>query len=289
MGNIPTELLRTLVAVVDLRSYTRAAQSLGVTQPAVSAQIKRLQGLLGIELFDKSGPGISLTPKGAIVVTYARRMLSINDLILHVTEPGPATQLISIGVPGDFIGRRLPELVATCRRRWPTLRVNIRTGGIEAHLNDIHQGNLDVAIGLSMKAEADARHSWFEDAVWVRGKNTRIGPQGPVPLVSHKENSVYHRAAVETLTQAGRECELVFTAPMTTSLCAAVAAGLGVMVLTRSRVGTTGLTVWEDAPLPKPPKLCWGIYLREGGHREAIEDLADAMATTLQPPRSAAA
>ena len=57
MLNIPTDLLRTLVAVVDLRSFTKAAQSLGVTQPAVSAQIKRLQSLLGYELLDKSAPG----------------------------------------------------------------------------------------------------------------------------------------------------------------------------------------------------------------------------------------
>ena len=64
MTNIPTELLRTLVAVVDLRSFTKAAQSLGVTQPAVSAQIKRLQGLLGSDLLDKSAPGVSLTSAG---------------------------------------------------------------------------------------------------------------------------------------------------------------------------------------------------------------------------------
>ena len=42
MINIPTELLRTFVAVVDLRSFTKAAQLLGITQPAVSAQVKRL-------------------------------------------------------------------------------------------------------------------------------------------------------------------------------------------------------------------------------------------------------
>ena len=47
MLNIPTDLLRTLLAVVDMRSFTKAAQMIGVTQPAVSAQIKRLQYLLG--------------------------------------------------------------------------------------------------------------------------------------------------------------------------------------------------------------------------------------------------
>ncbi len=79
MTNIPTELLRTLIAVVDLRSFTKAAQSLGVTQPAVSAQIKRLQSLLGADLLDKSAPGVSLTSAGELVVNYARRLLAIND------------------------------------------------------------------------------------------------------------------------------------------------------------------------------------------------------------------
>src|SRR5450830_1432144 len=86
MTNIPTDLLRTLVAVVDLRSFTKAAASLGVTQPAVSAQIKRLQFLLGGDLFDRSIQGISLTPQGEMVVSYARRLLSINDQIVHLGD-----------------------------------------------------------------------------------------------------------------------------------------------------------------------------------------------------------
>ena len=79
MPNIPTDLLRTLVAVVDLHSFTKAANSLGVTQPAVSAQIKRLQQLIGADLFDRSGQSMMLTSHGERVVARARRLLSLNE------------------------------------------------------------------------------------------------------------------------------------------------------------------------------------------------------------------
>lgn len=112
MLNIPTDLLRTLVAVIDLRSFTKAAQSLGVTQPAVSAQIKRLQFLLGYDLLDKSAPGVSLTARGEIVVNHARRLLSINDDILHLTGAKEAKQVLRIGIPGDYAATRVPAISA---------------------------------------------------------------------------------------------------------------------------------------------------------------------------------
>src|ERR1700746_1866297 len=100
MTNIPTELLRTLVAVVDLRSFTRAAHSLGITQPAVSAQVKRLQQLLGGELLDKSAPGVLLTPMGENVRGPARRLLPINDHILNLTAvPAAEAHVIRVGIP----------------------------------------------------------------------------------------------------------------------------------------------------------------------------------------------
>ena len=67
------------------------------------------------------------------------------------------------------------------------------------------------------------------------------------------------------------------------SLEAAVTAGIGVMVLPRSRVGQTGLTIWEDAPLPELPQLYCGIFVREGNTWEPLEELADEIAAVLRP------
>ena len=128
MTNIPTDLLRTLVAVVDLRSFTKAAVSLGLTQPAVSAQIKRLQFLLGGDLFDRSVQGISLTPQGEMVVSYARRLLSINDQIVHLGGGrGRPELVIRLGTSSDYAAAMLPGTLARFRDRWPDVRFVVRT------------------------------------------------------------------------------------------------------------------------------------------------------------------
>src|SRR5207248_685661 len=113
--------------VVELRSFTKAAHSLGVTQPAVSAQVKRLQMLLGGELFDKSAPGVMLTPKGHAVVAYARRLLAINDQILELAAPHNAAQPLRIGIPGDFGSALLPQALAQFRRRAPQQRFQVHS------------------------------------------------------------------------------------------------------------------------------------------------------------------
>src|SRR5258707_11596317 len=77
--NIPTELLRTFVAVYELGSYTKAAQLFDLTQPAVSAHMKKLETILGGDLIEKKSSGISLTARGEQAMRSARRLLAIND------------------------------------------------------------------------------------------------------------------------------------------------------------------------------------------------------------------
>jgi len=70
MINIPTELLAHLCGGCGPAELHQGAQSLGITQPAVSAQVKRLQQLLGGDLMDKSAPGVALTQMGETVLAY---------------------------------------------------------------------------------------------------------------------------------------------------------------------------------------------------------------------------
>jgi DNA-binding transcriptional LysR family regulator len=284
MTNIPTELLRTLVAVVDLRSFTKAAQSLGVTQPAVSAQIKRLQGLLGTDLLDKSAPGVSLTTAGELVVNYARRLLSINDQILDLAGPRPAAKAIRIGATGDFTAASI-SLGLTCSRvRRPDLRFEVYNANLDVLLRELREGDGDLAIWVSQTGPAiDTRYYWTEPLVWVRAPSTGIDSGRPIPLVSYGEECLFTRNAMLALSQAGRDSELTFVGSSLLGLGAAVAAGFGVMALPKSRADIPGIEIWQDAPLPKLPDIFCGIYVRDGADVEEREQIADSLAAVLRP------
>jgi DNA-binding transcriptional LysR family regulator len=276
MLNIPTDLLRALVAVTEMRSFTKAAQSLGVTQPAVSAQIKRLQYLLGYEVLDKSAPGVSLTPRGEIVVSNARRLLSINDEILQLTSGHLPGQSIRVGIPVDYAGSRLPGTLVRFRRQWPDISYNVSSGPIDDMLRDLRHGELDLVLALFTEEPAiEARHVWTQNTVWVHSAATELDPEGPVPLVSYGGDSACQRIAVAALHRAGLDCNFVFTSHSLMSLMAAVAAGFGVMVVPRGRAIRNKLSIWEDSPLPKLPDVYCAIFVRDGGERAVIEELAD--------------
>jgi DNA-binding transcriptional LysR family regulator len=284
MTNIPTELLRTLIAVVDLRSFTKAAQSLGVTQPAVSAQIKRLQGLLGSELLDKSAPGVSLTSSGELVVNYARRLLSINDQILDIAGPRPASKKMCIGATGDFTAPAIARGLTCSRERRPDLRFELFNANIDVLLKDLREGDADLAVWVSATGPAlDTRFYWTEPVVWVRAAGTVIDPDRPVPLVSYGEECLFTRNAIAELGKSGRECELTFIGSSLLGLAAAVEAGIGVMALPRARADIPGIVVWEDAPLPKLPDIFCGVYVRTGAEVEEREQIAEALAAALRP------
>jgi DNA-binding transcriptional LysR family regulator len=272
------------VFVVDQRSFTKAAQSLGVTQPAVSAQIKRLQGLLGSELLDKSAPGVTLTSAGHLVVNYARRLLSINDQILDLAGQRLASQTVRIGATGDFTAAAIAAGLSSMRTLRPDLRYSVCADHLDPLLRMMREAELDLVIWVSPTAPTlETRHYWTEELVWVRSPSTVIPDQGPVPVVSYGDQCLFARSAVAAISNAGREAELSFVGSSIAGVSAAVAAGFGVTPLPRNSAKLHGLEIWEDAPLPKLPSIFCGIYVREGADSDDREQIADAIAAALHP------
>ena len=286
MTNIPTDLLRTLVAVVELRSYTKAANSLGVTQPAVSAQIKRLQQLIGADLFERSGHGVVVTSRGERVVARARRLLALNDEIVGLGAGAARADLIvRVATPSDFVASVLPGILARFRERHPDVRFVIRSDFYEALLRQLHMGEIDLLVALAPARPPDARHSEKQEMLWLRGPpQFEIDMTRPVPLVSCGEPCTYHRHAVKTLRAAGLDYEQVFIGSGMQCLNNAVASGLGTMICSRRRASVLGLTEWTDGPLPQPGPMHSSVYVREGGPRDIYEQLADQIAAVIHGP-----
>jgi len=108
--NIPTEIVRTVVAVAELGSFSKAGNKLGLSQPAISAQMKRLQILVGGDIFEKSGGGAALSPKGKLILAHAKKLLDANDQILSIGGAENDAQPIRLGLSTIFIGQLLDSL-----------------------------------------------------------------------------------------------------------------------------------------------------------------------------------
>jgi DNA-binding transcriptional LysR family regulator len=285
--NIPTDLLRTFLSVVELRSYTRAAKAQGVTQPAVSAQIRRLQSLLEVDLLDKSAPGVTLTSTGELIVNVARRVLALNDQIVQMAKPNPTAQTVRIGVPGDCMGTELECLLADCRMHWPYLRFAVQGGGQHHLLQGLKDNEFDLVVALVIDDPGEsARHCWTEELCWVRGKSTVLDPDAPVPLVAYREICVAHRIAASSLNKVGRASELMFRASNAQALISATAAGCGVMAMPRRRVPPE-LEICDDGTLPPLPAVYCGVFVREESELNMLDQLADRIAEMLHPTAAA--
>ncbi len=117
--DLEIDLLRSFVAVAVHRNFTRAGQAVGRTQSAVSLQIKRLEGIVGKQLFERTRQSVSVTHMGEALLVYANRILAANDAALSYIQRPEAEGLIRIGAPDDYATFLCPPF-------WPSSRRSIR-------------------------------------------------------------------------------------------------------------------------------------------------------------------
>jgi DNA-binding transcriptional LysR family regulator len=260
--NIPTELLRTFVAVYELGSYTKAAQLFDLTQPAVSAHMKKLESILGGDLIEKKSSGISLTARGEQAMKSARRLLAINDELVVACGTQSPLQGIRLGIP-NISAEGLREIIDVFRREAGHGRIKISCDHSNGLLQSIRSGYLDLAFVFADKADmANAVASWPEDLVWVRAPDLILKPGAVVPLISSPNWLVPDRRATEALDRAKQPYEIVFSAFDGSSRMAAVGAAVGCLAIPRSHVPPS-LVIEDGGVLPELAPMTAGIIIRE--------------------------
>src|SRR5215207_2584601 len=142
--NIPTDLLRTFVVLYEIRSFSKAAQLLKVTQPAVSLQLRRLELLIGTDLIQKHVSGVRLTEMGVEVLRLGRRMLAINDQIVSSAARRPGPRTIRIGIPNIFAPSNLARILYECRDQAGPSRLQVSCDHSLGLLRGVRSGYLDI-------------------------------------------------------------------------------------------------------------------------------------------------
>lgn len=280
--NLDMDTLRTLVLAQQLGGFGRAAERVGRSPPAVSQQLRRLEDQVGEPLFRKSGRGLVPTEAGEVLLSYARRMLDLNDEAVAALRGRALAGEVRLGLPADFSETWLPEALGRFRRAHPTVRIEAVVDRNRLLLERLDRGELDLVLALNHGDRPDSRRVAALPAVWIGARSHPLqNPGQPVPLVVAEAPCFFRDRAIDALDRAGVAWSLVFVSPSLGGVWAAVEAGLGVTLRTAAGLPRDLTSISGLPPLAQPPL---SLTIHDGGRTlsPAGVRLADIVVQTLQ-------
>jgi DNA-binding transcriptional LysR family regulator len=275
------DLLRTLTFAHDQGSFRDAARSVGRTQSAVSLQMRRLEGLAGVDLFEKAGRNVQLTEGGFVLLEYARRLLSLNDEAVQAVTGLKIRGKIRLGMLQDFAETILPSALASFSRAHPGVELEVRVERSTDLLSALQRRSLDLAILFGLKGPGDAfvaQSAGKVPMVWIWKHAPEADEE--LNLVLFEAPCAFRTAALENL--GDRRWRRTFTSPSLSGTWAAVEAGLGVTVRTPLGV-SKGLIMNNRLPgLKSLPSIQLYLISRENEKSPIVHLLRDVLFNTLQ-------
>lgn len=233
------DLLRSFVAVVEARSFTRAAERVHRTQSTVSQQIRKLEANCGTELLTRttSSGQVGLTEDGEALLPYAQRILTlVQEAQIAVGGRKPRQHIVRLGLPEDFSAERLTGLLASFARERPDVRVDTVCGLTAEIAPLLEAGNLDLALMKREHGLGPAVRRWPEELVWVASPGFEHRLEQAVPLAVFPQGCLYRERAVRAIEAREGTWYIAYTSASLTGVLAAVSSGLAVTLLARTAV-----------------------------------------------------
>lgn len=230
--NLDVQSLRSFIKVGELRGFTRAAQALCLTQPAISQQIKRLEELLDVALFVRENRQVLLTLEGEKFLGYAKEIVACNDKVGILFQPDKKRETLTLGMPEHFCERVLPGIISRMASHFPAIQMEVKVARSGLLLEAVNAGKIDLClvIGELGGVHEPPWHTlsvrWFTSEHWA----SAVGLDD-VPLALFKAPCGFRSLAIRSLEECGIGWRCVYESEDLMSLRSAVQAGVGVTLL----------------------------------------------------------
>ena len=246
-----TRQLAAFCAVVERKSFSQAAERLGVTQPAVSLQVRSLEKRLGRRLLDRSGRRVEPTEAGLALYRGAQRMLALEGQLvdeLHAGEGGELGGTLEVGASTGPGGIVVPVLLCEFQRENPGVGVSLSISDTQSVVDRVAERELELGVvGAARRHRARGVR-----AVLPRRSGARVPTRSPVrrphglaraarrePLIVMQEGAGVRQVIEDELRRAGtrlRDLEPQLELGLQESVKSAVAAGYGVTFISRTGI-----------------------------------------------------
>ena len=283
MKNLPMDLLRAFVSVSQLRSFTKAGELLGRSQPAVTLKIKRLEELVDQKLFLRGGKSLELSDSGVALYNYAKQILTLNDLAISQISKSTVHGKIRLGIPSEFATVLLPKIISRFAKAYPNVALEVNCELSKYLLTRAGRESHDLILVLAdQDTDLDGDLVKTDELVWVSSKKFNRTKKDAVPLIVASEGCIYRHTAMTGLSNASLSWKIVYTNPDLTGIQYAIQEGLGVTVLSRSIVPENLHILSASAGLPSLDRVSINIICNEQrSNDEAIELLKEFLTASL--------
>ncbi|CTQ44254.1 MULTISPECIES: LysR substrate-binding domain-containing protein [Stappiaceae] len=234
MNNLDSELLRTFLAVAGTGSVTEGARLIGRSQSATSLQIMRLEEVIGRDLFERTGRGVTLTETGQRLMPVARDVKERLDAVLREITADGLRGKLRLGIPDDHGQAKLAKILSAFAQSHPQVELEV-TCTISTDFPELlSRGRLDLAV---YEVETIGRNEEvvFEDPTcWVMSRYRDLLAEEPVPVALFDRACWWREAALKSLEARGRPYRIAFSSQSVAGVTAAVEAGIAIGLLGRS-------------------------------------------------------
>ncbi len=287
MRNLDVTTLRSFVAVADAGGVTRAAGFLHLTQSAVSMQLKRLEDMLGLALLDRSGRTIALTASGEQLLTYARRMVALNDEVIGRLTDQAYEGEITLGVPHDIVYPAIPQVLKQLHAAFPRVQVNLIASNTVTLKAQYARGECDLFLTTEVDKEPGAETLCTKPLHWIGAPDGSAWRQHPVRLAFGR-TCTFRTRAVEALDHAGIPWQVIVETDSDKTLEATVSADLAIQTLLDGTVPPHLEKIDHGGALPELPEQLINLYGAQSDQsvvKDALADLVRRAFGAVEPAR----